>query len=66
MKNEINQPKRSKINWSAFVIAIVNIIALAGYIPQDYLPHIVVIVNIGLPVLIMYFRTYKTNNLTKE
>ena len=60
MKTEINKPVVSKINWLAIVIALVNIVAALGYIPAEYMPHILTIVNTVGPAAIVVARTWFT------
>ena len=56
----MNHPAMSKINWLAFAIALVNIGAAAGYIPSDYVAHVLAMVNTLGPALIMVARTWFT------
>lgn len=63
MKTEtivINTAARSKINWLALMIAAVNITAALGYIPQEYIVHVLTLVNTLGPALIMVARTWFT------
>lgn len=60
MNSEINRPIVSKINWLAMAIALVNIAAVAGFIPQAYLVHVLSVVNIAGPAFIMVARTWFT------
>ena len=60
MKTAVNSPVRSKINWTSLVIQIVAIVSIFGWIPAAFEDHLVEIVAILGPVLIQYFRTYKT------
>jgi len=55
---KMNPPLKSKINYLALIIALVNMVALAGYIPQEYVVHILSVVNTVGPGLIMIFRTW--------
>ena len=56
----INRPVVSKINWLAIIIAGVNMAAVAGYIPKDYVPHVLSVVNTAGPMLIVVMRTWFT------
>ncbi len=56
----MNHPVVSKINWLALVIAAINIVAVAGFIQKEYVPHILSIVNTVGPVLIVVARTWFT------
>lgn len=60
MKVTINPPAFSKINWLALIIALVNIAAVAGLIPQAYVIHILTVVNTVGPALIVVARTWFT------
>ena len=60
MKTQINSPAVSKINWLAIIVALVNIAAVAGYIPTEYVAHVLTIVNILGPALIIVARTWFT------
>jgi len=57
MKLKINTPIASKINWTALAIALTNVVAALGYIPEEHLMSILAIVNTAGPLLIMVFRT---------
>lgn len=61
MKTQINSPLASKINWTALVMALVNIVAVAGYIPEAYVPHVLSVVNLAGPALIVLFRSKFTD-----
>ena len=54
----MNPPIKSKINYLALTIALVNIAAVAGYIPQAYVVHVLAVVNSVGPGLIMICRTW--------
>lgn len=56
----MNAPIQSKINWTAAIIAAVNIAAVSGFVPDDYVPHLVALVNTIGPGLILVFRTWFT------
>jgi len=56
----MNHPALSKINWLAFVIAAVNMVAAMGYIPADYHLATLGLVNSIGPALIMVARTWFT------
>ena len=56
----INRPVVSKINWLALILTLINIAAVAGFIPQAYVIHILSVVNIVGPALIMVARTWFT------
>lgn len=60
MKTVINKPSLSKINWLALILALINIAAVAGFIPKDYVPHVLSVANILGPTLIMVARTWFT------
>ena len=60
MKADINHPALSKINWLAFLIALVNMGAAMGYIPADYQVATLGLVNSSGPALIMIARTWFT------
>jgi len=57
MKTKINPARWSKINWTALAIALINVAAALGLIPQQHLMAVTAIVNTGGPLLIMVFRT---------
>lgn len=60
MKKEMNSAMFSKINWTAGVMAIANMMIIAGKVPEEYVPHILTLANVAAPILIMVFRTWFT------
>ena len=56
----MNHPTMSKINWTALAIALVNMAAALGYLPDDVREQAVIIANTLGPVLIVIFRTWFT------
>ena len=60
MKTEINRPTASKINATAAIVALVNLAAAFGYIPENMQTEIVALVNTLGPVAIITFRTWFT------
>ena len=57
---KINKPTVSKVNWTALLVAIVNIAGALGFVPVAILPSVVTITNLVGPALIIYFRTWQT------
>lgn len=60
MKTEINAPSWSKINWTAFAIAIVGVLAAFDLIPADLKGPLTELVMILGPIAIMVWRTWFT------
>ena len=56
----MNTAAQSKINWTALLIAAVNIAAALGYIPAEIKVDVVTIVNTLGPAAILVFRTWFT------
>jgi|TARA_B110000908_G_C9969805_1_gene320613 hypothetical protein len=60
MKLEPNSPKRSKINYTALVMASVGILAGLNVIPPEIEKHVVQVTLIVGPVMVGVFRTWFT------
>ncbi len=56
----MNNPKSSKINWTSGATALVTILFLALELPKEYLPHVLVLVGIVVPLIVIVFRTWWT------
>ena len=56
----MNPATQSKINWTALAVALVNVAAVLGYIPDELESSVVTLVNILGPSLIVVFRTWFT------
>lgn len=61
MKDKINSPAASKINWTAIAIVAVNISVIAGLVPPEYEQQLTVLVNTLGPAMILLFRTKFTD-----
>lgn len=60
----MNPASKSKINWTAALIAFVGILVVSGAIPEGYETHIVALITIFAPTLIVVFRTWYTGGKT--
>jgi len=60
MKTEINPPAMSKINATAALQAIGNLLVVLGYVPADVAIEAMAAINIIGPMLIAVFRTWFT------
>ena len=60
MKTEINPAARSKINWLAAMIALVNLAAALEYLPDTAVGPVLALVNTLGPALIVDARTWFT------
>ena len=56
----MNEPKKSKINWTALVTQLMTIVFIAGLIPMEYMTPYLAIVGIVMPGIIQFWRTYHT------
>ena len=56
----LNKAAVSKINYTALLIALVNVAGVLGFIPKDILPSVITLTNILGPSLIIVFRTWYT------
>lgn len=55
-----NEPVNSKIVWTAIVAAIINIIVILGWIPEETGKALIGEFNVLILGLIAFFRIYKT------
>ena len=60
MKNDINHPAASKINWTALVMATVGLLIGFDVLPPDVEEPLTQVVLIVGPALIATFRTWFT------
>lgn len=60
-KTKINAPALSKINWTAIIIAAINIAVVSGVVPAEYEAPLITIANTAGPALIIVFRTWFTD-----
>ena len=56
----MNHPLKSKINWTALVIALIGLAAAFDLIPAAAEQPLVTIATIALPALVMVWRTWFT------
>jgi hypothetical protein len=56
----MNPAHLSKINWTAGATALASIAILYFEVPREYMPHIVVLIGVAVPLLQMVFRTWFT------
>tara|TARA_R110000824_G_scaffold37492_1_gene114981 strand:+ start:1658 stop:1828 length:171 start_codon:yes stop_codon:yes gene_type:complete len=56
----MNPPVKSKINWTALVMALVGVVSALGYISEEDKTAILEVTVIAGPVLIATFRTWFT------
>lgn len=56
----MNEPTKSKINYTALVTQIITIAFISGLIPKEYMIPVLAIVGILLPAIIQFWRTYHT------
>ena len=56
----MNEPTKSKINWTALFTQIMTIALIAGWIPEAYSTPALAIVGIVSPALVQVFRTWYT------
>ena len=56
----MNKATQSKINWTAAFMAVVNLAAILGWLPEDSQTEIATLVNMLGPALILVFRTWFT------
>ncbi|MCK4500987.1 hypothetical protein KAU11_10860, partial [Candidatus Babeliales bacterium] len=56
----MNEPHKSKINWTAAVISVIGLVAAYDVIPPKAEEHLVEIAMIGVGPIIIVFRTYFT------
>lgn len=65
MKTEINPPTASKINLTAFITALLNILVYVAvhrdWIPQDAVVDVLVMGNMLAAALVGVFRTWFTD-----
>lgn len=57
---KMNPPVKSKINWTALVMALVGVASALGYVSEDNKAAILEVTVIAGPVLIATFRTWFT------
>jgi|AntRauTorckE5430_2_1112549.scaffolds.fasta_scaffold05949_5 hypothetical protein len=60
MKNDINPPAVSKINWTALVMALIGVGAALGVIPEELKEPVTEAALIIGPMLVATFRTWFT------
>jgi hypothetical protein len=58
----MNKATQSKINYTAVVISMVNIVAALGYIPDAIRVEVVTLTNTLGPMAIVVFRTWYTGD----
>lgn len=58
----MNEPHKSKINYTAAAISIIGLIAAYDLIPPKAEEHMVELAMIGVGPLIIVFRTWFTGN----
>ena len=58
----MNEPHKSKINYTGGVISIIGLIAAYDLIPPKAEEHMVELAMIGVGPLIIVFRTWFTEN----
>lgn len=56
----MNDPKNSKINWTALATQLITIALIAGWIPNEYSTPVLAIVGIVMPGIVQVFRTWYT------
>ena len=56
----MNKATQSKINWTAAIMAVVNILVISDVVPAAYEVPISTLVNTLGPGLIIVFRTWFT------
>ena len=56
----MNDPKNSKINWTALATQLMTIALIAGWIPNEYSTPVLAIVGIVMPGIVQVFRTWYT------
>lgn len=60
MKTQVNKPVKSKINWTALVMALIGLAATFDLIPAEAEEDVVTVTMIAGPALIGVFRTWFT------
>ncbi len=58
----MNTATSSKINWTAAIMAVVNILIISNVLPAAYEGPALVLVNTFGPALIIVFRTWFTGD----
>jgi len=58
----MNSATQSKINYTAILIAVINVVAALDYMPEAIRVEVVTLVNTLGPMLIVVFRSFFTGN----
>ena len=56
----MNEPIKSKINYTALATQVMTIIFIAGLIPMEYMTPFIAIIGIVMPAIVQFWRTYHT------
>ena len=57
----MNEPTKSKINYTQLGIQIITILVLSGFIPEKYETAFIAVAGLVLPTLTQTFRTWFTD-----